>query len=111
MIKDYLQNKKFHFLVSVKRLNSTTKRVYNMVPLVEAVTFEVGVWSIETPEYLEPIRSHIRDNLVQQIQQWFRSNNRFGTEKASDTKDYTNKQQHVLYSIIIVTQLNEELTT
>jgi len=110
MLKDTLEKEEACLLISVKRKNSTFKREYNRVVNTETIPFEIQIWAIETPEYLEPIKAKIVDNLRQQVIGWFQKNNLFGTAKATDNLDHTKHQQQRLTTLILVTQLNEELT-
>ena len=110
MLKEYAQNHVFDVFISVKEVSSTTRREYNLHPLSEATTFEIGVWLIDTPHYRKAYKVHPRDTLVTTLKRLFLHNPKYGVLKATSNADYEVRQQLlVLCTQILVTHLDEEL--
>jgi len=108
MVNDLLRGQS-KILVSVKRGDTVTGRKYNRVPLCESTLWEVGVWLQDTPHYRKNKSTPPREIVVELVKQFYREYPLFGTEKASLNKDHAKNNMWILYTNIIVTQLNEEL--
>ncbi|MCL1977602.1 MAG: hypothetical protein FWG55_05845 [Candidatus Bathyarchaeota archaeon] len=107
MIKELLQNNSVDFIVSVRHFSSNTSREYCGRPISDNVLFEVGVWTHESPDYQQPIRTHQRNELVKQIKQIFKQNPHIGTEKNTKNMDHIVGQVWVLCTTVMVAQLVE----
>jgi hypothetical protein len=111
MLKEYLQDHAADAVISIKEVSSTTRREYNLHPISEATTFEIGVWLIDTPHYRKAYKVHPRDTVVTTIKRLFLQNPQYGVLKATSNADYEVRQQLlVLCTQILVTHLDEELT-
>ncbi|MDR0493408.1 MAG: hypothetical protein LBH74_07215, partial [Nitrososphaerota archaeon] len=112
MLKEYLQDHAADAVISIKEVSSTTRREYNLHPISEAVSFEIGVWLIDTPHYRTAFKVHPRDTLVTTIKRLFLHNPKYGVLKATSNADYEVRAQLlVLCTQILVTHLDEELQT
>jgi hypothetical protein len=115
MVNNLLQNGQCQLVVSVKRGDSVTHRVYNGVPCSDNTMWEIGVWMHDTPHYDKNHRESkvtlFREQVVEHIKNFFKLYPSFGTQRGCQNKDHTVKQLWVLQTNILVSQLNEELTT
>jgi hypothetical protein len=111
MIKDTLQNEQCMMVVSVKRGDSLTHRVYNGVPCSDNTMWEIDIWMIDAPHYRKDQSTPPREIVLEKVKEFFQLHSSFGTIRACQNKDHSKKQLWILQTKILATQLNEELTT